>query len=71
MCKALHQGHSNPNARHTHRLGREVIESSCVEKDLRVMVDGNLNMTWQCGLSKKPAKFWASSKAAWLAGQRR
>lgn len=38
-CKVLHLDQSN--SKHTYRLGRELIESSPVEKGLRVVVDKN------------------------------
>ncbi|KAK4828548.1 hypothetical protein QYF61_027517 [Mycteria americana] len=45
-CWVLHLGHSNPMQ--CYRLGERWLESCLVEKDLRVLVNSRLNMSWQC-----------------------
>ncbi|KFZ54324.1 hypothetical protein N321_07710, partial [Antrostomus carolinensis] len=52
-CKVLHLGRGNP--KYKYRLGDEWLGTSSEEKDLGVVVDQKLNMSWQYALATQKA----------------
>jgi len=52
-CRVLHLGRNNPM--HHYSLGVDLLQSSSVERDLRVLVDDRLTMSQQCALTAKKA----------------
>jgi len=58
-CKLLHMGLGNPKQKY--RLGGEWIESSPEEKDVGVLANKKLNVTWQCALTAQKANCTPSS----------
>ena len=52
-CKVLYTAHCNPN--YQYKLENKRMEHSPAEKDLRVLVDGKLDMSQQCVLAAQKA----------------
>jgi len=52
-CRVLHLGSNNPM--HQYRLGADLLESTSVERDLRLLVRDKLTVSQQCALVTKKA----------------